>query len=290
MKKMITAALMCLLASASFAQNLTKETRNVSSFTGIDASSAFSIELKKGATQSVVIECESSYIPNVKTEVKGGVLRIYYSNPARNARMNNSSFKAYITMNRELDFLDLSGASSITTTDLFTPARFKADLSGASRVNGLHIRAADAKIDLSGASTITMEVNFDRASVDLSGASKSNINGTIKQAIIDVSGASRVNHNIKSDRVQIGASGASNITLEGEANQVKASLSAAASLSAEKFVVQEMDISISGAGRANVHVTGTLRPNLSSGSLLNYQGSPQISNLKVSSGASINGK
>ena len=288
-KRTLSIALMCLFAIAACAQNLTKETRNVSAFTGIDASNAFSIELKKGATQSVVIECEAQYLPHIKTEVRNGVLKIYYNNPARFSR-NNSPFRAYITMNKELDYVDLSGACSLKTTDLFTPSRFKADLSGASKVNGLRIDAGDANIDISGASTITMEVRFDRAAIDLSGASKSNINGTIKQAIIDVSGASKVNHHITSDRVKIEASGASNISLEGEANQVKASLSGAASLSAEKFIVKEMDISISGAGRANVYVTGVLRPNLSSGSKLNYQGFPQISNLKVSSGASINGR
>ena len=285
MKKILSVALFCALAIGAFAQNLASETRNVSSFTGLDASSAFTIELKKGSTQSVVIECEPQYLPYVKTEVKNGILRLYFSSPTRLRRVN-IKFNAYITV-PDLHFLDLSGACTLTTSDLFTPARFKADLSGASKVNGLRIHTKDADFDVSGASNLQMEVQCDRASFDFSGASKSTIKGVITQCSLEISGASKANWNIQADQITLEASGASNVTMEGEAKQARVSLSGATTLSAEKFILKEMRISASGASKAGIYVTESLSPTLSSSSTLNYQGSPQIGDLKVSSGASI---
>lgn len=287
-KKTFTLSLMCLFAIAAFAQNLTKETRNVPSFTGLDASSAFTIELKKGPTPSVVIECEPQYLPHIRTEVANGVLKLYYHNNDVIRVRTRTPFKAYITTS-ELDYLDLSGACTLTSSDLFTPARFKVDLSGASKVTGLRIDTKDASIETSGAANLSMEIHCDRASCDISGASKNSINGVIKQIDIDISGASKASYSLKSERMTIEASSGSTVTLEGEANQTKISLSSAATLSAEQCTVKEMELSASSASRANVYVTETLSPHLSSAAKLNYKGAPRITNLKVGSGATING-
>ncbi|MCL2727504.1 MAG: DUF2807 domain-containing protein [Bacteroidales bacterium] len=285
-KRIASLALMCALSLTAFAQNLIQETRNVNAFTGISASSAFNIELKKGPAQSVVIECDQRDMQYIKTEIRNGVLRLYYSSPARISR-TKTSFKAYITIT-ELDFLDLSGACSFTAHDLFTPKRFKADISGASKVNGLRLHTEDADIETSGAGSTTMEINANRTSIKASGSSRHNINGSMNQVNMEVSGASRIQANIKSDRIRLEASGASNITFEGEATQAKVSLSGASSLTAQKMIVKEMEVSASGASKANVHVTESLSPSLSSSSRLVYEGSPQINNIKISSGATIN--
>ena len=286
MKRLQSMALFCVFSISAFAQNFTSETRNISSFTGLDASSAFTIELKKGAIQSVVIECEPQYLPYIKTEVKNGILKLYYTNPTLFRRVN-SKFNAYITI-PDLNYLDLSEACTLSTSDLFTPSRFKADLSGASKVNGLRIHTKDVDIDVSGASNLQMEIQCDRATFDFSGASKSTLKGVITQCNLEISGVSRAQWNIQAEKINLEASGASNVTIEGSVNQAKVGISGASTLSADKFIVKEMKISASGASKADVFVTESLSPSLSSSSRLNYQGNPQIVDIKVSSGASIN--
>jgi len=287
MKKISFLALFCALTLSTFAQNQ-KETRTLPLFTGIDASSAFSIELKRGDTQSVVIECDAQYMPDIKTEVKGGVLHLYYKSPVINRRIN-SAFRAYITIT-DLDFLDLSGASSIASTDLFTPKRFRADLSGASKVFGLRINTNDAGVEISGASVINIEIECDRASFDFSGSGRGKVSGKISQCNLGLSGASKAEFFIHTDQISLEASGACNTNIKGEANRAKVSVSGASTLQAQNFIVKEMKISASGASKASVHVTELLSPTLSSSSRLDYQGSPRIDNLRVTSGASINNR
>ena len=71
-----------------------KETRSVPSFDGIDISGAFDVYLKQGETQEVIIETDNNLMPLVKTEVTGGVLKIYTQGPIHHI----TTMKAYVTV------------------------------------------------------------------------------------------------------------------------------------------------------------------------------------------------
>ena len=66
-----------VLSSLSLiAQEIKKETREVSSFTGLDAGGAFEIYLSQGEAIKVVVEADAKHIDKVKTKVNGGVLEL----------------------------------------------------------------------------------------------------------------------------------------------------------------------------------------------------------------------
>ena len=269
MKRIFSLALICALAGNVFAQTV-KETRNVSDFTGLDVSGVFTVELKKGPVSSVVIEAEARYMEYIFTEVGSGVLRLYTKFPNRLRIDNKSTLKAYITIS-ELNSLELSGVSSLTTTDLFTPSRFRLELSGVSSVSGLRIQTDDAYLEASG-------------------TSKFNLSGTIRQAKIDLSGVSQSNCNLKSEQVDIDISGTSKLVMQGEANKVTMDISGVSSVSADSFTIQKLDFSASGASKASVYVSESLSIRLSGASSLNYKGKPELIESRISSGSSVNGQ
>ncbi|MCL2738997.1 MAG: DUF2807 domain-containing protein [Bacteroidales bacterium] len=270
MKRIFSLALICALAGNLSAQTLVKEINDIRDFTGIEASGVFVIELKKGPTPSVVVEAESRYMEYIRVEVRSGVLRLYTQLPARMRLSNNATLKAYITIG-ELHSLELSGVCALTTSDLFTPSRFRLELSGVSKVSGLRIQT-------------------NEANMNISGASKLDLSGTAKQAKIDLSGTSQSNYNLESERVSIKASGSSKLEMQGTAHEVAMDISGVTSVAAGSFVIKNLDFSASGVSKADVHVTETLSVRMSGQSKLNHKGNPRLLDSKVSSGASVNGQ
>ncbi len=111
--------------------------------------------------------------------------------------------------------LEVSGASSLEITGLVTgKARF--DISGASRIIG-DIRMTDGDFDISGASTIELDGEAEDVVLDVSGASTARLEGfPMDIAGIDVSGASSVTVEVN-DRLDVEVSGASKLIYSGDA-------------------------------------------------------------------------
>ncbi len=121
--------------------------------------------------------------------------------------------------------------------------------SGASAIEMQNFNdTTDFNLDLSGASVFSANLNVDNCEVQLSGASVININGTCSN-------------------LYLGASGASVLNLGN-------------------FITNTMDINLSGASDATIHVLDHLDAVLSGASVLRYYGDPTLGNINVS-GASI---
>ena len=274
-------------SEASTAQPTVKEERKVGAFTRLDISSAFVVELKKGPKHELVIECQEKYLPYIKTEVRAGELNIYIdSKVLPKLRSIEGPLRAYITM-PELQSVELSGACRLTTQDAFSSDKFSVDLSGASSIKGLSIKAKEGMIETSGASSVQMNVSFDRATIDLSGVSSSTLTGDIKKLGIELSGASKIEYSGQSEQVACDLSGTSRLILKGSATTLHCEASGASSMDASAFKVQTAHIDASGGSRLSVSATESIQPSLSGASRLNVIGQPQITNRSLSSGASI---
>ncbi len=187
-------ALVALMPNTTFAEryvkgngDVEKETRQVSSFNELDISNAFDIYLTQGNQESLVIEADENILEYIKTEVKGGVLKIYIKEKVRNIK----TMKAYISF-KMLDKIELSGAC-----DLFGENEFKFD---------------DLEIESSGASDMEMKFTADKVYLDLSGASDVEFVGSANTLIVDVSGAADIHaQDFEVQRCTVDASGASTI-------------------------------------------------------------------------------
>jgi len=252
--KRVLLFVMCAGLATMFAFGQKKETRTVSGFTGIDASSAFEITVTKGSTESLVIEADDAILPQVRSEVRNGVLRLYLDDERK--VKNVKTLKASVVM-ENLDKVSLTGACKLTSNDLFTPDRFKGDCSGASNLT-LNVKTGELNIDASGACKIQI---------------KANVTGNVK---MDVSGASKIQGELKADKVQFNSSGVSSVDLTGSAADFKIDVSGTSNVKASDFQVKTSTIKSSGSCKITVNVAETLNINSSGASTIEYKGAPSI--------------
>ena len=238
-----------------------KETRSVSGFTGIDASSVFDITVTKGSTESLTIEADNDVMQYVRSEVQNGVLRLYIDN---NKVKNIKRLKASVVM-QNLDKVSLSGACKFTVNDMFAPDKFKANCSGVANMV-LNVNTGQLNIDTSGASKIRI---------------KANVTG---DTYMNVSGTAKIQSELNTSKANINSSGASSVELTGSANDFEIYLSGTAKLKAEDFSVKTATIKASGASKVTVNVSDALKVNSSGTASVNYKGSPtlEVSSSKAS--------
>jgi hypothetical protein len=161
------------------------ETRNVGSFSRIEASGATELEITAGQTATVVtVSGDDNMVPLVKTTVSGNVLIIKTDN------VENTKLPLVVKIGMpKLAAIEAFGASKISAVNL-TGQRFELvgsgstkatiggtvdnlviKLSGAGRVDAGGLAAREAEIRSSGASTVEVNAS-DKLSVHISGAGK----------------------------------------------------------------------------------------------------------------------
>jgi len=173
------------------------QVRNVSgSFNAVKVSNAIDVIIKQGNEEAVVVSAsEEKYRNRIKTEVKDGVLRIWYDNEGTKLVWNkdNKRLRAYVSI-KNLSRLDVSGACDV-------------------KIDGV-IKGFNLQVKLSGASSLKGEVVYNEISFEQSGASDSDIKGSVGVIQIVSSGASDFKgFNLISETCKADASGASDINI-----------------------------------------------------------------------------
>ena len=237
MKKVFSFIVLAVFAAGfAAAQDVTvindknAEPRKVSAFHGIRVSNAFDVIIKQGNEEAVVVSAsEEKYRSRIKTEVVDGILRITYDNESMwKWNGENKKLRAYISV-KNIDKLDISGATDV-------------------KIDGV-LKGTNLKVDLSGASSLKGAVAYESISIDQSGASDSKLSGSVKNLDIDVSGASDFNcfelvaYNCRAEAsgasdifvtvnndLKVNASGASDVQYKGTASISDFKTSGASSL------------------------------------------------------------
>lgn len=164
--------------------NVIKQSREVAQFKAISVSGLFEVEFTAQKEYSVEVEADDNLLPIIRTEVKGGVLRIssrdgiskYSRLLVRVSAPDIESIRASGLANVKIADLKnsefsvrSSGASKISVTGATT--ELEVDSSGASSVDAVALAAANADIDASGAAKIQVNV-AEKLKVDASGGSR----------------------------------------------------------------------------------------------------------------------
>jgi len=231
-----------------------RETRTVSGFTGINASSVFDITVTKGAVESLAIEADDAIMPLVRSEVRDGVLHLYLDNE-RNLR-NIKTLKASVVM-KNFDQLSISGACKLTANDLFTSESFKADCSGASHLR-VNLKTGNLYINASGACKINL---------------KANVTG---DAALDISGTTKFQGELQADNLKFNTSGVCTVDLTGSASAIVVHVSGTSKFNAGDFTVKSATITSSGTSKTTVNASDAIIVNSSGASSVNYKGAPAI--------------
>lgn len=180
------------------------EIRDVRDFDEVEVGGAFLVEIVAGKDFGVEVEADDNLVPLIRTEVRGGVLRISTSkrlkteNPMR-IRVSApsvesvdasgaSSVSLSTARNRELR-IESSGASKVQLngeTELLSVIA-----TGASNVDAASLRVFDAKVSASGASHVDVFASRKLVS-DATGASEIKYAGNPTTVEKTSSGASRI--------------------------------------------------------------------------------------------------
>jgi hypothetical protein len=243
--KLFTFILLMLASLQLFAQN--KQERKVNTFKKIKIQSAIEAHISQGSTFSVTIETDNQSLDKIITEVVGDELIIKRQENWNWNWRNSSSVIAYITL-PELTGLDVSGASNVKGETSFKSGKFDLDVSGASTVR-LDLTTNEFKGDLSGASRTYLNLTASEIEAELSGASRLELKGKAEHEDIDLSGASRYE------------------AFELESKKVK--------------------VEASGASTAELSVSEEILADVSGGSNLRYKGNPKRSETNASGGGSV---
>jgi hypothetical protein len=202
--------------------NMKTENRKVTEFTRISISGVYNVILKQDSSLSINITADDNLFKYIKSNVHGNRLEIY------NKRNFCNTGQITVTVGvRNLEEVETSGA---------------VELSSDGRIN-----TKDMRLEMSGVSKITLELNA--ANVVTSG------------------------------------SGASEVDLKGQATSHDISLSGDSKVHAFDFVVGRCEIQSAGVGHCEVDVLNSLSVHSSGASEVKYRGNPSdVTNEK--SGAS----
>ena len=274
MRKWLLLAAFGLLMQPASATTVTKKI-DVPEFTGIVAGSVYDVTLIRSDGCSVEVSYDTRFEDCVRVFVSDGNLVLEFMQPERGRKsrsfdMKDVKLSAVVRM-PELTYLRLSGASKLTTGDEFDAgARFDGALSGASSARGLSVSAGRGELKLSGASSADLKARFDKA------------------FLMQLSGASNASVDVRSDDVRMTGSGASNVKVGvRDAGHTGVRLSGASRSDATALTAQHASVSCSGAGSADVEVTGELSVVATGGSSVVYGGDAAIVSQSVSRGASL---
>src|SRR5687768_796847 len=165
MKHILAIFVMTVFSAAALAQKTVNdpnaEKRNVSGYHGIQVSGGIDLYLSEGSEAVAVSASETKFRDNIKTEVKDGILKIWYDDKLNlKVDWGNRKMKAYVSY-KSLDRLSGSGGSDIN-------------------VDGV-IKAGNFALDLSGGSDFEGKMDVNELKVEASGGSDINIGGTAKK-------------------------------------------------------------------------------------------------------------
>ena len=206
--------MMFLISQVAQAQ-VVKQDRDVSGISELSVSSAFKVVLKVGDEESLTLEVEERYMDDVVTEVRGGMLIIKMKEGnwgGRSYRMKESP-KAYLTV-KSLESIKASGAVGISSEGVLKGNSMDMDLSGASTIN-LNLEVNELHLEAAGACVVTLEGRATEQIVKTTGATTYrafDLESEVADIRVTGAGSARVN---VSDKLDVRASGASSVRYKG---------------------------------------------------------------------------
>ncbi len=157
--------------------------REVSNFSGIKVSGAYTIYLSQDDACSLRVVADENIQKIIKTEVKNDILYIKNKTSIRNAK----KMELHIGF-KYLRFIKANGAISLKNENT--------------------LKFDELKIEINGASSAKLELSANKLSIDNSGASSIQLKGKAKELNIDISGAGSVNAiDLKASEARVDISG-----------------------------------------------------------------------------------
>jgi len=234
MKKTMACILLISAVLVAGAQQTTvndanAEKRNISAFSGIHVSGGIDIFITQGSEDAIAVSAtENKYRDRIRTEVRDGILTIWYENDGMHWPTGNKKLKAYISF-RNINKLKAAGASDVIISGTLKAGSLDLKLSGASDMKG-SVEIGTLTANISGASDMNVNGKVESLQIDASGASDLKDYGLVVQTCeAQASGASDIKITVEKE-LSATASGASDIVIKGNGVIRKMNKSGASSI------------------------------------------------------------
>lgn len=174
MKKLFCLLILAFTISASMAQKVIKDAnasvRKVDGYHAISVSGGIDLYLSQGEESVAVSASETKYRDRIMTEVKDGVLQIWYEHKTGfRIETGNHRLKAYVSF-KNLDKLKASGGSDIYVDGAIKVSELNLGISGGSDFKG-RVEAGEMKVEATGGSDVHISGIVEKLSIDASGGS-----------------------------------------------------------------------------------------------------------------------
>jgi len=231
--------------SAGDAGAIVSREMDLTDFTNISIGHAFKVDITQSDSYSISITANENLIDHIDVTKSGNTLKISIQ-PLHFAV--RPTLEARITM-PVLNKLRLAGATKGKVRGFKSQESFDLNLSGGSTLE-IDMEASDARFEVSGASKFCGNIKVTDAEFVLSGASRAELKGSANNVILSAWGASK--------------------------------------LDLADFALNDTTIHLKGASQAAVNVHGRLDLDLSGCSRLKYTGNPVIQEVSVSGASTLN--
>lgn len=217
----------CDHESIRASEELSSLSFSIPNYANLEVANAFNAYVTFSETEeSIRIEANENLHDRIVVKRDGNTLKIKlkkFTNVRGNATLN-----AYITTKNITEF-DISGASSIRLENEWVIQNGRIDASGASNFTG-EVNADRLDVDLSGSSNTDIYGNTDELHADLSGSSEiRDFDLSTERLRIDLSGASEA-YLLVNESIDVEASGASTLYYKGNADIIHKDLSGASEI------------------------------------------------------------
>lgn len=253
----------CVYTQVEGNGNVVKEDRDVPSFTGLDVEDGIDVILSQDNSHHVTVEADENLLEILKTEVSGGVLKIYLEKNV----WNRKTLKAYVTV-KELSSISVSGGGDVVAEQVINANELEIDLSGGGDLD-IRTRGESLKMEISGGGDAEMEVDARTMKYNLSGGGDLELNfeGKTLAGSISGGGDAEIALSNKLDLMKLDISGGGDLELSGSAT--------------------DMNFSISGGGDAEIDAmeeSGTINIDVGGGGNIEMSANVNALSLQISGG------
>src|SRR5688572_8019121 len=196
--------------------NVVTENREVSNFRAVEIDYPAEVFVQQGSQESLKIEAEDNLLPNLKTQVRNGILEIFYKR--ENGQHVNPTKTVKITIVvKDLTNVEFNSAGELTIDGLKTNS-LDVSLSGAGNLDLDRVQIKDLGVNLSGAGSMTASGTAEDLDLNISGFGDfkgADLHGQVARVNISGAGTATVWVDDKLDAV---ISGAGSIRYYGSAS------------------------------------------------------------------------
>lgn len=224
--KSLTKILFALLfvAITGFAKAEVQD-RHITGFNGIDVAGPFDVFITQGSTESVRVEAPDDVIDKIKTDVSGGMLKIYTRDKWNwgdfNIFGNHKKMVVYITA-KALNSILLTGSGDVKLRNTITAKSLKIRVSGSGDIDG-SISTDELEAGISGSGDVKLSGRARNSRVSVTGSGDYRAADLItSNTTVNVTGSGDASVHVN-DRLEAMVTGSGDVRYTGTVKSISSS-------------------------------------------------------------------